>query len=77
MLPSDDLKHFLWCTATHIFQTKLIHRNWKYLQNLMFTGIEGLTDMPLLVLGHTVGVTGHRHTTHGYQHIGNFLGTLQ
>ena len=37
--------------CTHIIQTKLMLKNRRYPQNLMFTATEGPTDMPLVVLG--------------------------
>jgi hypothetical protein len=37
--------------CTHIIQTKLMLKNRRYPQNSMFTSTEGLTDMPLVVLG--------------------------
>jgi hypothetical protein len=37
--------------CTHIIQTKLMLKNWRYPQNSMFTATEGSTDMPLVVLG--------------------------
>ena len=37
--------------CTHTIQTKLILKNQKYPQKLMFTATGGTTDLPLLVLG--------------------------
>jgi len=44
--------------CTHIVQTKLMLRNWRYPQKVMFTAAGGNTDMPLMVLGYSVGVVG-------------------
>jgi len=33
-------------------------KNWRYPQNLMFTATGGPTDVPLVVLGYSVGVVG-------------------
>jgi len=37
--------------CTHIIQTKVMLKNWRYPQKSMFTAIGGPTDMPLVVLG--------------------------
>jgi hypothetical protein len=37
--------------CTHIIQTKLMLKNWRYPQKSMFTATGGPTDMPLVVLG--------------------------
>jgi len=54
-----DLKGFHWRILTqHIVQTKLIHKNQTYQQKFMFTVTGGLTDVPFVVLAHSVGVAG-------------------
>jgi hypothetical protein len=40
----------------HVAQTKLMLKNLRYLQKLNFTAAEGTTDVPLVVLGYSVGV---------------------
>jgi hypothetical protein len=47
-------KGFQW----HIVQTKLIYKNQTYQQKSMFTASGGLTDVPFVVLVHSVGVVG-------------------
>jgi hypothetical protein len=37
--------------STHIIQTKLMLKNWRYPQKLMFTAMEGPTDMPCCSAG--------------------------
>ena len=44
--------------CTHIVQTKLMLKNQRYPQKVMFTAAGGNTDMPLVVLGYSVGVVG-------------------
>jgi hypothetical protein len=43
---------------THRFQTKLMLKNQKYAQKSMFTATVGPTDVPVVVLGYSVGVIG-------------------
>ena len=43
----------------------------------MFTATEGPTDMPLVVLGYSVGVVGQQHPKHSRQSTNNILGTLK
>ena len=59
------LKGFQWCYAMYIVQTKPVHKNWRYLQKLMFTATGGITDVPLVVLGTPQGLWGSnmQHTT--------------
>jgi hypothetical protein len=52
-----DLKGLQWHIVTqHIAQTKLINKNQTYQQKLMFTATGRLTDVPFVVLAHSVGV---------------------
>jgi len=44
--------------CTQIVQTKLMLKNWRYQQKSMFTATGGHTDVPLVVLGYSVGVVG-------------------
>ena len=44
--------------CTHIIETKLMLKNWRYTQISMFTATVWPTDMPLVVLGQSVGVVG-------------------
>jgi len=44
--------------CTHIVQTRLMLKNWIYPQKSMFGAAGGPTDMPLVVLGYSVGVVG-------------------
>jgi putative AlgH/UPF0301 family transcriptional regulator len=44
--------------CTHIVQSKLMHKNQRYLQKVMFTAAGGNTDIPLVVLGYSVWVVG-------------------
>jgi len=44
--------------CTHTVQTKLMFKNWRYPQKSMFTATKGHTDVPLVVLGYSVGVVG-------------------
>jgi len=44
--------------CTHIVQTKLKLKNRRYSKKSKFRGKEGLKDVPLVVLGKSVGVVG-------------------
>jgi hypothetical protein len=44
--------------CTHIVEKKLMFKNWRYPQKSMFTATGGPTDMPLVVLGYSVGAVG-------------------
>ena len=55
----DDLNCCQWCTVTLIFRMKVILKVWRYPQKLMFTDTEECTDVPVVVLGHSVVVVGH------------------
>jgi hypothetical protein len=48
----NDLKSFQW----HIVQTTLIYGKWICSRKSIFTAIGGLTDIPLVLLRHSVGV---------------------
>ena len=43
----------------------------------MFIATEGPTDMPLVVLGYSVGVVGQYHAKHSCQSTNNIFGTLK
>jgi hypothetical protein len=44
--------------CSHIIQTKLMLKNWRYPQKSIFTAAGEPTDMPLAVPGQSVGVLG-------------------
>jgi hypothetical protein len=44
--------------CAHMVQTKLMLKNQRYPQKVMFTAAGGNTDKPLPVLGYSVGVVG-------------------
>jgi hypothetical protein len=54
----DHLRGFQWHTVKRNFQPKLMHKNWRYPLKSMFTAVRGLTGVPVVVLGHSVGVVG-------------------
>jgi hypothetical protein len=54
----DDLNCCQWHNVTLIFRTKVMPKNWRYLRKLMFTTSDECTDVPLVVLGHSVVVVG-------------------
>jgi len=35
-----------------------MHKNWRYPRKSMFTATDGLTGVPVVVLGHLVGTVG-------------------
>ena len=51
-----DQKGVQWHTIPTQFRKKTNVKNQRYPQKLMFTAIEGPTDVPLVVLGYSVGV---------------------
>ena len=53
--------------CTHIVQAKLMHKNRRYPQKSMFTATGGPIDLPLVVLGYSVGAVGQYHATHNCQ----------
>jgi hypothetical protein len=55
----DDLNGCQWHTVMLIILTKVILKSWTDPQKLMFTATEECTDIPLVVLGHSVVVVGH------------------
>ena len=55
----DDSNRCQWHTVPLSFQTKMMLKNWRYQRKLMFTASEECTDVPLVVLGHSVVVVGH------------------
>jgi len=48
----DRLKGFQWRTV------KPMHKNWSYPRKSKFAATEGLTDVPVVVLGHSVETVG-------------------
>jgi len=52
---------FLVAYCTHIVQRKLTLKNRSYPEKSMFTATEGPTDLPLVVLGYSVGIVGQKH----------------
>ena len=56
---------------------KRINKNWRYPRKLTFTAREGLTGVPVVVLGHSVGTVGPnvQHTVMKFSE--NDMDTLQ
>jgi len=63
--------------CTHVVQTKLMLKNGRYSQKLMFTATGVSRDVPLVVMGYSIRVVGQQHATHSHQSTNNVLGTLE
>jgi len=60
----DRLKGFQWRTVKRNYGSNQMHKNWRYLQKSTFTATERLTGVPVVVLGHSVGMVGPKRATH-------------